>query len=159
MRCDNCPLCPIAEDDVCLESEGKYGIEHADGMLGCKHPWNWIKKRDEEYTKYLGNMGTDMVVEDMFSEKELADLTELCKHMVGLDRHQPYHRHGKAFYKPYRNYFCDGANGNRLFDKLTGVLGLITSRQSEKYVYYYLTRSGLDWLGRRLKIEIGDERN
>ena len=30
MRCDNCPLCPIAEDDVCPEIEGKYGIEHAD---------------------------------------------------------------------------------------------------------------------------------
>lgn len=23
MRCDNCPLCPIAEDDVCLESEDR----------------------------------------------------------------------------------------------------------------------------------------
>lgn len=32
MRCDSCPLCPIAEDDVCMESEGKYGIEHADGV-------------------------------------------------------------------------------------------------------------------------------
>ncbi len=32
MRCDCCPLCPIAEDDVCPESEGKYGIEHADGL-------------------------------------------------------------------------------------------------------------------------------
>ena len=82
MRCDLCPLCPIAQDDVCFEAEGKYGIEHADGMLGCKHPWNWIKKRDEKHTKYLGNMGTDMVVEDMFSEKELADLTELCKDLI-----------------------------------------------------------------------------
>lgn len=43
MRCDNYPLCPTAEDDVCPKSEGKYGIEHADGMLGCKHPWNWDK--------------------------------------------------------------------------------------------------------------------
>lgn len=25
-------------------------------------------------------------------------------------------------------------------------------------IHYYLTRAGLDWLGRRLKIEIGDER-
>ena len=23
MRCDCCPLCPIAEDDVCPESEGE----------------------------------------------------------------------------------------------------------------------------------------
>lgn len=47
MRCDNCPLCPIAEDGVCPECEGKYGIEHADGMLGCKHPRNWAEKRSE----------------------------------------------------------------------------------------------------------------
>lgn len=158
MRCDNCPLCPIAEDDVCLESEGKYGIEHADGMLGCKHPRNWAEKKSRECDEHYGTMGTDMGIEMTFTPEELAEVIDLCKHMVGLDRHQPYHRHGKAFYKPYRNYFCDGANGNRLFDKLTGVLGLITSRQSEKYVYYYLTRAGLDWLGRRLKIEIGGER-
>ncbi len=159
MRCDLCPLCPIAEDDVCPESEGKYGIEHADGMLGCKHPWNWIKKRDEEHTEYLGNMGTDMGLEMDLSEKELAALTELCKHAVGLDSHNPYHRHGKAFYKPYRNYFCAGSSGDRLLDKLTGVLGLAEKKQSERCTYYYLTRAGLDWLGRRLKMEIGDERN
>lgn len=158
MRCDCCPLCPIAEDDVCMESEGKYGIEHADGMLGCKHPRNWCEKKSRECDEHYGTMGTDMGIEMSFTPEELTKVIELCKHMVGLDRHQPYHRHGKAFYKPYRNYFCDGANGNRLFDKLTGVLGLITSRQSEKYVYYYLTRAGLDWLGRRLKMEIGDER-
>lgn len=158
MRCDNCPLCPIVEDDVCPECEGEYGIEYADGMVGCRHPRNWAEKRSNEHDTALGEMGTDMGIEMDFTPEELAEVIDLCKHMVGLDRHQPYHRHGKAFYKPYRNYFCDGANGNRLFDKLTGVLGLITSRQSEKYVYYYLTRAGLDWLGRRLKIEIGDER-
>lgn len=158
MRCDLCPLCPIADDDVCPECEGEYGIEHADGMLGCKHPWNWIKKRDEEHTEYLGNMGTDMGIEMDFTPEELAEVIDLCKHMVGLDYQKPYHRHGKAFYRPYRNYFADGIPGNRLLNKLTGVLGLITSRQSEKCVYYYLTRAGLDWLGRRLKIEIGDER-
>lgn len=78
MRCDNCPLCPIAQDDVCFEAEGKYGIEHEDGMLGCTHPWNWVKKRDEEYTEHLGAMGTDMGLEMDLSEKDLAALTELC---------------------------------------------------------------------------------
>ncbi len=156
MRCDNCPLCPIAEDDVCFEAEGKYGIEHADGMLGCKHPWNWIKKRDEKYTEYLGNMGTDMGIEEMFSEKELADLTELCKHMVGLDSHNPYHRHGKAFYRPYRNYFAANIPGNRLLNKLPGYI--ITKSQSEKYTWHKLTLEGLKWLGRQLNMTIMEER-
>ncbi len=41
MRCDYCPL--SAPEDVCPEAEGKYGVEHQDGMLGCSHPWNWVK--------------------------------------------------------------------------------------------------------------------
>lgn len=81
--------------------------------------------------------------------EEKCDMNEVNRH----------HRHGKAFYKPYRNYFCAGSSGDRLLDKLTGVLGLAEKKQSERCTYYYLTRAGLDWLGRRLKMEIGDERN
>lgn len=157
MRCDCCPLCPIAEDDVCFEAEGKYGIEHADGMLGCKHPWNWIKKRDEEYTEYLGAMGTDMGLEMDLSEKDLAALTELCKHAVGLDSHNPYHRHGKAFYRPYRNFFASNFPGNRLLNKLPHLI--ITKSQGEKYVYHKLTAGGLKWLGRQLHVTIKEERD
>lgn len=105
MRCDCCPLCPIAEDDACPESEGKYGIEHADGMLGCRHPKNWAKKRDEEHTEYLSDMGTDKGVELCISEDELKIAVDYCKHMVGLDYERPYQRHGKLFYKPYRNHW------------------------------------------------------
>lgn len=97
MRCDCCPLCPIAEDDACPESEGKYGIEHADGMLGCRHPKNWAKKRDEEHTEHLSDMGTDMGVELCISEDELKIAVDYCKHMVGLDYVKPYRRHGKAY--------------------------------------------------------------
>ena len=105
MRCDCCPLCPIAEDDVCPECEGKYGIEHADGMLGCKHPRNWAEKRCNEHDTALGEMGIDMGIEMDFTPEELAKVIDLCKHMVGLDRQRPYHRHGNAFYRPYRNFF------------------------------------------------------
>ena len=59
MRCDCCPL--GSDEDVCPEAEGKYGIEHKDRVLGCTHPWNWVKKRDDDYCNYLGDMGTDMV--------------------------------------------------------------------------------------------------
>lgn len=30
------------------------------------------------------------------------------KHCIGLNRRKPYRRHGKLFYKPYRNYFDCG---------------------------------------------------
>lgn len=161
MRCDNCPLCPIAEDDVCIETEGKYGIEHADGMLGCRHPRNWAEKKSYECDKYYGDMGTDMGIETMFSEDELKQVIELCKHMVGLDNQKPYsriyHRHGKAFYKAYRNYYIDGVSGNKLLDRLVGVIGIMRKEQNRIGNLYALTQYGLEWLGRQLNITIKDE--
>lgn len=152
MRCDCCPLCPIAEDDVCPESEGEYGIEHADGMLGCRHPKNWAKKRDEEHTEYLSDMGTDMGVELCISEDELKIAVDYCKHMVGLDYERPYQRHGRLFYKPYRNHWEAPANGNKILDKLPRFL--VTREADEMSVLYALTVDGLKWLGRQLKITI-----
>ncbi len=155
MRCDNCPLCPIAEDDVCLETEGKYGIEHADGMLGCRHPRNWVEKMSREHDKCYGDMGTDMGIEMSYSKKDFELLLEECKHMVGIDRKKPYHRHGKAFYKPYRNYYSAPESGNRLLDKLP--FYIISKEKGERYIWYKLTREGLDWLGRQLNITIKNE--
>jgi len=61
MRCDMCPLCPTAEDDVCAIAETEeWGIEHKDGMMGCRHPYNWCKKKADEYADYLGQMGHEM---------------------------------------------------------------------------------------------------
>lgn len=60
MRCDMCPLCPSAEDDVCAIAESEYGMEHKDGMMGCRHPYNWVKKKDEEYSEYLRELGEGM---------------------------------------------------------------------------------------------------
>lgn len=153
MRCDCCPLAD--PEDVCPENEGKYGIEHKDGMLGCKHPRNWVEKRDREYSEYLGNMGTDMGIEHDFPGEKLSQLIEICKHMIGLDRKSPYHRHGKAFYKPYRNFYCDKETGNSFLDRLPQ--GIVFVNKSEKYTYYHLTDHGLKWLGRQLKINIKPE--
>lgn len=157
MRCDCCPLCPIADDGVCAESEGEYGIEYADGMVGCKHPRNWAEKRSDERDTALGEMGTDMGIEMDFTSEELAKVIDLCKHMVGLDRQKPYHRHGKAFYRPYRNYFAANIPGNRLLNKLPGYI--ITKLQSEKYTWHKLTLEGLKWLGRQLNMTIMEERD
>lgn len=141
---------------MCAETESKYGIEHADGMLGCRHPRNWAEKRSNEHDTALGEMGTDMGIEMDFTPEELAKVIDLCKHMVGLDRNKPYHRHGKAFYKPYRNYFADNSPGNRLLNKLPDYIA--TKWQSEKYTYHMLTTEGLKWLGRQLRITIYEEK-
>ena len=61
MRCDMCPLCPIAEDDVCgIADDPKYSLEHKDGMMGCRHPRNWVEKKDREYCEHLAEMADGM---------------------------------------------------------------------------------------------------
>lgn len=150
MRCDYCPLSSC--EDVCPEAENEYGIEHKDGVLGCRHPRNWIDKRDNEYSEYLGEMGTDMGIEMSLSEAEFNKAIELCKHMIGLDRKNPYHRHGKSFYKPYRNYFQDTKDGNKVLDKLPNYI--ISRENGDMSTWYSLTSDGLRWLGRELKITI-----
>ena len=150
MRCDCCPLSD--PEDTCQEAEGKFGIEHKDGMLGCKHPKNWVEKRDDEYSNYLGAMGLDMGIAMDMTAEELERVIEICKHMVGLDYERPYHRHGKAFYRAYRNYYADVHEGNRVLDKLPECL--FTVHRDERGATYHLTRTGLEWLGRQLHITI-----
>lgn len=150
MRCDYCPL--GSDEDVCPEAENEYGIEHKDGVLGCKHPRNWVEKRDNEYANYLGEMGLDMGIEMSLSKSEIDRAVEDCKHMIGLDYKRPYHRHQKAFYKPYRNYYCATAQGELNLDRLPD--DVIKKIKDDKYTWYELTRLGLDWLGRQLKITI-----
>lgn len=150
MRCDCCPLAD--PEDSCPESEGEYGLEHRDGVCGCKHPKNWIKKRDAEYSESIYWMGLDMGIEMRLSPDELTRAIEICKHMVGLDYKHPYHRHGKAFYKAYRNFYGDLPEGNKILDKLPKELFFV--HRNERGATYYLTQDGLDWLGRQLKIKI-----
>lgn len=151
MRCDCCPL--ALYDDICPIADSEYGmIEYKDDSLGCRHPRNWVEKRYNELSEHYGNMGIDMGVEYALTELELAGAIELCKHMVGLDYKSPYHRHGKAFYKPYRNYYEAPKDGNPILDKLP--FAIINKRVDDISVWYELTEQGLAWLGRQLKITI-----
>lgn len=153
MRCDCCPF--SSNDEVCPEAEGDYGIEHKDGVLGCKHPRNWIDKREKERAEHYCDKGTDMGIEISLSETELKKALDICKHMIGLNCCNPYHRHGRAFYKPYRNYYYSPKTGNALLDKLPNFI--ISKKVSEFAVTYILTPAGLGWLSRQLNITIKQE--
>ena len=150
MRCDCCPLSD--PEDVCPEAEGEYGREYKDGALGCYHPWSWIKKRDDMHAKAIGEMGLDMGIEMDLSKQELQRAIEICKHMVGLDYKRPYHRHGKAFYRAWRNYYEAPLSGNPILDKLPSCL--LTIRRGGVSMWYEMTDTGLGWLGRQLEITI-----
>lgn len=83
---------------------------------------------------------------------------ELAKHCIGLDRKRPYTRHGKKFYKPYRNYFACNKSGKVCEDWETMYdAGYAEMEESESQKYFYLTRSGLDWLGEKIGVTIHNE--
>ena len=93
-------------------------------------------------------------------------LRQICLHTIGLNLDGSSNggrlctRHGKKFYKPYRNYF---SGNNKELDKLVDA-GLMEIRTQtvhgiEDYRTYWFNRKGLDWLGEQLAIVIYDEEN
>lgn len=88
----------------------------------------------------------------------LVDTVPLAKHAIGLDSKKPYKRHGKLFYRPYRNYYFASANYREPWEVLVN-FGY-AERGKELNLggrVYFLTRKGLDWLGEQLNIHIYDE--
>lgn len=84
-------------------------------------------------------------------------------HTIGLNSshvgRRLYTRHGKKYYRPYRNYFC--GNDNDL-DKLVdaGYMDCcIGQAHGEKSKTYWFNRVGLDWLGEQLGIHIHNKGN
>lgn len=163
MKCSRCPYAPSrspeGDYDECM-ADPKYYTEWKDGEPGCTLTRRQLDKMDEEYSNYLGNMGDDMGIQMDFNNKgwKLDDALDDMKHMIGLGtlRHKPYKRHGKRFYKPYRNFW---AGFNKYLDYFSGVLGLAEKQEPElsgRMPYYYLTRRGLDYLGRHIGVKIYD---
>jgi len=93
-------------------------------------------------------------------------LRQKALHVIGMDNrphHQPYTRHGKKFYRPYRNYFSAPESGDRDLDILAeaGYMDRVVTNPGtgRGYVWYSFNRKGLDWLGEQIGIHIYDERN
>lgn len=83
---------------------------------------------------------------------------ELAMHAIGMGNRKPYTRHGNRFYKPYRNYFATSPDSD-YFKEWSSMeqLGYAKSRADGKHVLFWLTRSGLDWLGKQIGVHIYDE--
>lgn len=58
---------------------------------------------------------------------------ELCKHAIGMGLRNPYKRHGRMFYRPYRNYFSTsfGCDDYKHWEELE-VAGYAKSVQREE---------------------------
>ncbi len=77
-------------------------------------------------------------------------------HVIGLNSghvgRRLYTRHGKKYYKPYRNYFC---GKDKDLDKLVNSGYMERSDDGESV--YWFNRAGLDWLGEQIGIYIYNE--
>lgn len=83
-------------------------------------------------------------------------------HCIGLGgRHKPYTRHGRQFYRPWRNRYCASTSGDgyERWKVLEDKGYAERYDQTEISVMFRLTRAGLDWLGEQLNIKIHDERD
>ncbi len=80
-------------------------------------------------------------------------------HMIGLTREKTYNRHGKEFFRPYRNYF-QAANGTPDYYSFLSMVederAVFRNGQNDT-TWFFLTRKGFDWLGDELGIYIFDE--
>lgn len=81
-------------------------------------------------------------------------------HAIGLDHKRPYMRHGKTFYRPYRNYFT---THDKTYD-FEVWQGLCENGYARRWpagtrgsYTFQMNRAGLDWLGETLGITIHDE--
>lgn len=66
---------------------------------------------------------------------------QIATHMIGLNYKRPYIRHGRRYYKPYRNYFCSALSGPD-YETLR--------KMEKKGICFWMTREGLDWLGEKI---------
>ena len=87
----------------------------------------------------------------------------LMAHAIGLDHKRPYQRHGKFYYRPYRNYYSTwvGSPEYVIWERMA-VSGYAVRRVSERIsdgMVYHLTRAGRERLGKMLGITIREERD
>lgn len=79
---------------------------------------------------------------------------DLMKHCIGLHRRKPYRRHGKLFYKPYRNYFDCGRHDDSDWSELANY-GYAVDYYGKGW--YELTKAGFEALSSAIGIHICDD--
>lgn len=83
-------------------------------------------------------------------------MIDQAKHAIGLDYKKPYKRHGKLYYKPYRNFYAT-IRRDAVWRALVTERLAACFPEGEDRAIFTLTRSGLDWLGEQIGVKIYDE--
>ena len=90
----------------------------------------------------------------------LDKMISYASHAIGLGNRKPYTRHGRKFYRPYRNYFATNP-GDLTWIEMERIgyakHGEVLDRGNYQITSFWLTREGLDWIGEQLGMTIYDE--
>ncbi|MBR3429203.1 MAG: hypothetical protein IKG87_03800 [Clostridia bacterium] len=107
----------------------------------------------------------DICIEKDFESKgwKMEDAIQDMKHMIGMypeGCRRTYKRYGTTFYKPYRNYW----SGENKYMEYFSHVGLCEKWVNKGFIpkdvpNYALTRRGLNFLGRHIKVNIGNVEN
>ena len=163
MKCDRCRFAPPVNSEGYQDECGcfdKYGTIWKDGSEGCTLSYQTLAKNERVHDEIMGEYATDWGLEYDFENHgwDMQETINSCAHMVGLwisngvVKGDIYHRHGKAFYKAYRNYY---GGFREDFDYMTHkTFGYMTKKDGQEYPFYHLTDRGLKWLSRKLKVKI-----
>ena len=93
----------------------------------------------------------------MSEEKENIYIS-FASHAIGLDHKKPYKRHGRLYYRPYRNYYDASIKDCEIWDFMVAAGYAKAGRKDRRGGrIYWLTREGLDWLAEKLNIKIYEE--
>ena len=148
----------VTEDDPKFD-------EDKDGC-GCRYNARTLAKmkRENDYSEYLHFLGYSdyslMPTMEYTEENEriLEKYRKLIRHAIGMDNRKSYVRHGRRFYRPYRNYFFTNEKtvDYPYWERLVAA-NLAEKEETSTGVYYSVTRSGMDWLGLHDGIHIYDE--
>ena len=163
MKCEFCRFAPPVNADGYQDECSLfdlYGIVWTDGREGCTMSYKTLEKNERMHDEAMADMATAWGLEHDFENHgwDIEKTIEHCKHMIGYDHHMPpkvYHRHGKAFYKAYRNYWYGKMRDDfeYMCHKTFGYM-VRTMPSDDGYVYYSLTKDGLRWLGNRMHLTI-----
>ena len=80
-------------------------------------------------------------------------LISRMKHALGFGKRRPYTRHGRRFFKPYRNYYA--CYEDDLMEEAVQN-GLLIKEKGDSLIYYYVSEKGRQWLGDKIGITIKD---
>ncbi|MBQ2461430.1 MAG: hypothetical protein II504_03230 [Clostridia bacterium] len=93
--------------------------------------------------------------------KKIYRIIRTMMHTIGLvpeGMRHAYKRHGKIFYRPYRNYFSTApkCDGYWMWERMEKA-GHAECTKTKTGEIWHLTRRGMDWLEMKLEMKIYDE--